>query len=185
LAGGFRAELTARLGTVAHLTVTQLERLEKHYELLCRWNERLNLTAISGELEIIERHYCESLFLGAHLPEGRLRVADIGSGAGFPGFPVAVLRPECQVSLIESHQRKSVFLKESSRGLGNVRVIAKRAEDVTEPFDWVICRAVRYSDIAATAARLAPEIALLTAQASEGALKLPWGTKRYLSIRAT
>src|ERR1017187_6190482 len=100
-----------------------------------RWNRSLNLTAIRSREEAIERHYCESLFLGARLPAGALRIADVGSGAGFPGFPVAVLRPECSVTLIESHKRKAVFLREASRTLPNVRVFAKRAEDVGERFD--------------------------------------------------
>ena len=104
--------------------------LEAHYRLLLLWNRTLNLSAITGLEEAVERHYCESLFLGAHLPPGSLAIVDIGSGAGFPGLPVAVLRPECSVTLIESHQRKAVFLREASRGLPGVRVVAKRAEDV-------------------------------------------------------
>src|SRR5580704_17440976 len=112
-----------------------------------RWNKTLNLTAIRNREEAIERHYCESLFLGARLPAGALRIADIGSGAGFPGLPVAVLRPDCSMTLIESHQRKAVFLREASRKVLNVRVLAKRAEDVDEEFDWVISRAVSYEDL--------------------------------------
>ena len=60
--------------------------LEAHYELLMRWNRKLNLTSIRRLEEAVERHYCESVFPGAHLPAGALRIADIGSGAGFPGF---------------------------------------------------------------------------------------------------
>jgi 16S rRNA (guanine(527)-N(7))-methyltransferase RsmG len=127
------------------LTGEQEAALEAHLDLLMRWNRTLNLTAIRNREEAIERHYCESLFLGAKLPAGRLRIADVGSGAGFPGFPVAVLRPECSVTLIESHQRKAVFLREASRKVPNVKVAAKRAEDVTEAFDWVISRAVSYA----------------------------------------
>ena len=103
----------------------------------------MNLTTVIRTLEeAIERHYCESLFLAAQLAGRRsCGVADVGSGAGFPGFPVAVLRPDCSVTLIESHQRKAVFLREASRGLPNVRVLANRAEDVTRQFDRVISRA--------------------------------------------
>ena len=81
--------------------------------------------------------------MGSRLPAGVLRIADVGSGAGFPGFPVAVLRPDCSVTLIESHQRKAVYLKEASRKLPNVRVLSKLAEDVAdigEEYDWVISR---------------------------------------------
>jgi 16S rRNA (guanine527-N7)-methyltransferase len=83
--------------------------LRAHFELLQRWNKSLNLTRIDS----VERNYGESLFLGRHLPPGPLRICDIGSGAGFPGFPVAVLRPDCEITLIEAHQRKAVFLKEA------------------------------------------------------------------------
>src|SRR5580693_8645036 len=121
-----------------------------------RWNQTVNLTAIRMREEAIERHYCESLFLGARLPAGALRIADVGSGAGFPGFPVAILRPECSVTLIESHQRKAVFLREASRAVPNVRVLAKRAEDVEETFDWVISRAVSYADLVPFLKKLAP-----------------------------
>jgi 16S rRNA (guanine(527)-N(7))-methyltransferase RsmG len=135
-----------------------LPELEAHYALLQRWNQKLNLTTEKS----LERHYGESLFLAEHLPPGSLRIADIGSGAGFPGFPVAVVRPDCQVTLIESHQRKAVFLKEASRRLPNVRVLAKRAEDVDESFDWVISRAVSYQDLSRSLKRLGPRAALLT-----------------------
>ena len=140
--------LRQRLAGVVELSPGQVEALETHYQLLLRWNRTLNLTSIKRMEEAVERHYCESLFLGAHLPQGHLRIADIGSGAGFPGFPVAVLRPDCSVTLIESHQRKAVFLREASRNLPNVRVLARRAEDVKEQFDWAISRAVSYKDLA-------------------------------------
>jgi len=131
--------------------------LKAHHELLQRWNKTLNLTRIDS----IERNYGESLFLGRHLPPGPLSICDIGSGAGFPGFPVAILRPDCQVTLIESHQRKAVFLKEVSRSVPNIRVLAKRAEDVHESFDWAISRAVSAEDLTPFLTRLAPNVALL------------------------
>src|SRR5207302_3813646 len=104
--------------------------------MMRRWNQVINLTRIEAVREIVDRHYAESLFLGAHLPPGPLSIADVGSGAGFPGFPIAVLRPGCRVSLIESHKRKAVFLKEASRSIRNVKVLAQRAEEVSEAFDW-------------------------------------------------
>src|SRR2546423_8657954 len=133
-------------------------QLAKHFDLLQRWNKVLNLTSVHGMEEIIERHYCESLFLAKHLPPGTLRVADIGSGAGFPGLPVAVLRPDCNVTLIESHQRKSVFLREASRDFPNVNVIAKRAESIDARFDWAVSRAVKYSDIEESASLIADQL---------------------------
>jgi 16S rRNA G527 N7-methylase RsmG len=102
-----------------------------------------------------------------------------------------VMRPDCSVTLIESHQRKAAFLKEASRDLANVRVLSKRAEDVAENFDWVLSRAVRYADIAGTLKKMGRSAELLTGevQASEligfewqEPIRLPWGDRRYLWI---
>ena len=139
------------------LNAEQIAQLARHQDLLARWNQKLNLVS-----QLEERHYLESLFLGSRLPQDPLRIADIGSGAGFPGYPVAVLRPDCNIALIESHQRKSVFLRDVSRETKNVRVLANRAEQVREKFDWVISRAVRYADIRKALQSLAPRVALLT-----------------------
>ena len=183
--------LRQRLAGVVELSAGQVEALEAHYQLLLRWNRTLNLTSIKRMEEAVERHYCESLFLGTHLPPGHLRIADIGSGAGFPGFPVAVLRPDCSVTLMESHQRKAVFLREASRNLPNVRVLARRAEDIEEPFDWAISRAVSYADLAPFLKNLAPSVDLLTGgeEAPEGIgfvwqspIPVPWGRQRFLRI---
>src|ERR1700682_5683540 len=111
---------------------------------MLRWNKTINLTRIERVEEAVDRHYAESLFLGSNLPPGRLSIADVGSGAGFPGVPIAILRPELSVFLIESHQRKAVFLKEATRGLPNVSVSSKRAEDLRQTFDWVVSRAVSW-----------------------------------------
>ncbi len=140
----------------------QAAQLEAHFELLTRWNQTLNLTRIRDRAEAIERLYNESLLVARHLPSGSLRIADIGSGAGFPGFPVAVVRPECSVTLIESHRRKAVFLREASRKLPNIKVFAGRAEESGESFDWAVSRAVSYADLGRVLARLAGHAALLT-----------------------
>src|ERR1017187_2918733 len=144
------------------LSAEQIAALEGHYETLVRWNRSMNLTSISDLEEAVERHYCESLFLAASLPPGPLRIVDVGSGAGFPGFPVAVLRPDCSVTLVESHQRKAVFLREVSRTLPSVRVLSKRAEAVGEQFDRVISRAVSYRDLTTSLKVLAESADLLT-----------------------
>ena len=205
-----------------HLSDDQIFQLEAHYRLLLAWNARMNLTTVTKLPDAAIRHYCESLFLAAHLTPGgvpgdpssptgllpansgegrhvrssgadvgsdpgfreapaslakplpaksaefwqalssvgdrnsdpRFRsaptsltnplpaksgeprqamssVADIGSGAGFPGIPIAIALPEYQVNLIESNQRKCAFLREASRTLPNVHVIAKRGEDIS------------------------------------------------------
>jgi 16S rRNA (guanine(527)-N(7))-methyltransferase RsmG len=183
--------LRERFAPIGELTAGQLAQLQKHYELLVRWNQRLNLTSLADEAEIVERHYCESLFLAIHLPPGVLSVADVGSGAGFPGFPVAIFRPACQVTLIESHQRKAVFLREASRDVSNVRILAKRAEDVQDRFDFAISRAVRLADIRDTIERLAPNRMVLAGEAEpiektgiewQKSIRLPWGEHRVLLV---
>ena len=189
--------LRARLAGIVELTPAQIELLQGHYELLVKWNQTLNLTRIESLEEAVERHYAESLFLASFLPPHRgnrtLRIADIGSGGGFPGLPVAVFRPDCSVTLIESHQRKAVFLKEASRNLPNVKVVAKRAEEVAldapeneGKFDIAISRAVSYADLAKPLKRLAASAYLLTGAedlpdkigfVSSKAIALPWAVK--------
>jgi 16S rRNA (guanine527-N7)-methyltransferase len=183
--------LSSRLASFRKLSDEQADQLRRHYDLLVRWNKVLNLTAIRTLEEAVERHYCESIFAAAHLPQGRLSIADLGSGAGFPGIPIAVVRPECSVTLIESHQRKAVFLREAARELANVRVIGRRAEDVSDRFDWVVSRAVRYSDIAEDLKRLGESVELLTGGVGlsdlpgfdwQAPVRLPWGQHRLLWI---
>jgi 16S rRNA (guanine(527)-N(7))-methyltransferase RsmG len=177
----FRDLLLARASPFCQLSSQQVDQLQDHYELMLRWNKTVNLTRIQRIEQVVDRHYGESLFLGSLLPPGELRVADVGSGAGFPGFPIAVLRPESSVTLIESHQRKAVFLKEASRGLCNIRVAPKRAEDLGEVFDWVVSRAVRWYEVEATAFRLASNVALLNQDALglDGQISsIPWDPAR-------
>ena len=192
----FAELLRERLGSIIELSPLQIQQLEKHFDLLNRWNRVLNLTSLKRPEEIVERHYCESLFLAAHLPPGPLRIGDIGSGAGFPGIPLAIAKPDCSVTLIESHQRKSVFLREVARELANVSVIPARAEEITETFDWVTSRAVRFSEIEELAAKLAPNVAILggSEALSENCftwnipIAVPWGERRKLwlgSLRST
>ena len=152
-------------------TFSQRTALEAHFELMLRWNAKLNLTRITDRAEAWERHYKESIFLANKLPPGPLKIADVGSGAGFPGIPIAVVRPECQVTLIESHQRKAVFLREATRDLSNVRVLAIRAESVTEQFDWIVSRAVAPAEVLKL--NFAPNVALLTGR---NEVSVPRGT---------
>src|SRR5436190_19106424 len=141
-------ELLAReFAPYGSLSPEQLDQLESHYELLLRWNAKLNLTRIDSVEEAARLHYCESLFLGRNLPAGPLWIVDIGSGAGFPGIPIAILRPDCSVTLVESHKRKGVFLSEAVRNLTNVKVITDRAENLKDKFDWLVSRAVAPRDV--------------------------------------
>jgi 16S rRNA (guanine527-N7)-methyltransferase len=173
------------------LPAQKIALLQAHYELLLRWNRAINLTSIKELGEIVERHYCESIFLGLHLPAKPVSIADIGSGAGFPGLPVAVLRPDCTVTLLESHQRKSVFLQEASRKLANVRVRSARAEEITERFDVAVSRAVSYQDLERSLDKLASFAILLSGEEAppeslgfvwDPPISLPWGNRRFLWI---
>ncbi len=170
----FKSLLELEFSPYGTLTGDQLILLEQHYQLLLRWNQKMNLTRITSLVDAVRYHYCESLYLAQSLPQGALRIVDIGSGAGVPGIPVAIYRPECEVHLVESHQRKAVFLNEAARNLSNTRIFAARAEDVRESYDWMISRAVRPEDVLKL--ELAPNIAVL---GTEGE-KLPWGESRAL-----
>jgi 16S rRNA (guanine527-N7)-methyltransferase len=187
----FAEALRERLVGLVELSSAQIEALETHYNLMVRWNKTLNLTKITDAREAVARHYAESLFLGVHLPAQILTIADIGSGPGFPGIPVAVLRPDCEVALIEAHQRKSVFLREVSRGMNNVRVISKRAEEVEDRFEWMISRAVSYEDLTGSIGSLCRASALLTGEEAPPAkwgwrwdpsIIVPGGRSRFLRI---
>ena len=144
------------------VTEEQATLLEAHYESLLRWNKVMNLTRMRSVKEAVQRHYCESLFLAGLLPSNVASLADIGSGAGFPGYPFAVVRPTCRVALIEANQRKAVFLQEVTRGMPNVRVFGVRAEDVEERFECVASRAVGYTELRKAAWKLGGRLALLT-----------------------
>jgi 16S rRNA (guanine(527)-N(7))-methyltransferase RsmG len=174
------------------LSALEISQLYIHYELLIRWNQRMNLTTVKPGPEMVIRHYCESLFFGAHLPgaEHKISVLVLGSGAGFPGIPIAVLRPSWQVTLVESSQRKAVFLQESSRHLANVSVLAQRMEDVSVSADWAVARAVDPQEVLLNIPHLAAKIGLMTGEddfsliRSESRIawaepvRLPWGDRR-------
>jgi len=123
-----------------------LSKLEKYLELLLRWNARMNLTAVREPREIIRRHFGESLFLAAHVPRGTLTALDHGSGAGFPGIPLALAHPELKVTLSESQAKKQAFLGEVVRALdlANCAVHRGRTEEMRKEdrFDLVVMRAV-------------------------------------------
>ncbi len=183
----FREKLKAKVSGFVALTDQHLAALERHYELMRHWNRVLNLTRIEDLDEVVERHYGESLFLATHLPKQSLRIVDIGSGAGFPGFPVAVIRPDCDVTLVEAHHRKAVFLKEAVRGMSGVHVAACRAEslvsDIGESaapaYDWMISRAVKWEDLGRL--DLAAHWMVLAGADIAGArIQLPWGSSRFL-----
>ena len=118
-----------------------VEELLDYLELLSRWNAAYNLTAVRDPLAMVTSHLLDSLAV-AHLVRGE-RLADIGSGAGLPGIPLAILAPERQVTLIDANGKKTRFLREAVRALRlvNVRIEAQRVENVRGEFDTVTARA--------------------------------------------
>ena len=152
------AHLLAPFLNDAKLANTQLTTISTYIDLLLRWNTRINLTAVRDPEEIVTRHFGESLFAALHLfpPENSRPhpgapgfasfakpgihgtadfsgLLDLGSGAGFPGIPIKLWAPHLHVTLIESNQKKAIFLREVCRAitLTDVNVIAARAEAYT------------------------------------------------------
>jgi 16S rRNA (guanine527-N7)-methyltransferase len=125
----------------------QVVLIQQYIRTLLRWNEKLNLTAIRDPLEILYRHFCESMFAAGAIPVDKGRLADIGSGPGFPGIPLKIIRPELELCLVESNIKKGTFLAEVVRELRltNTRVLISRYEELGEeiaPLDYVCARAV-------------------------------------------
>ena len=108
------------------------DKLIEYTALLAKWNRTYNLTSIRDPLTMVSHHLLDSLCVLPHLPlgDGAQRLADAGSGAGLPGIPLAVARPQWQVALVESNQKKAAFLRQAAieLGLGNVEVHAARVE---------------------------------------------------------
>ncbi len=168
-------------GPPAALNDAQLEQVSAYLDLLLRWNARINLTAVRDPESIVTRHFGESFFAARYLLSGsqesgvgsqgpdekpgsresgarsQRRAIDLGSGAGFPGLPLKIFAPGLALTLIESSQKKAVFLKEAVRTLAltGVDVFAGRAEDFAAAADLVTLRAVeRYERALGDAARL-------------------------------
>jgi 16S rRNA (guanine527-N7)-methyltransferase len=125
----------------------QVIYIQQYIRVLRHWNEKLNLTAIREPLEILYRHFCESMFAVRAIPLEQGRLADIGSGPGFPGLPIKILKPEIELFLVESNIKKGTFLAEVIRelGLNDARVLISRYEELGEelaPLDYVCSRAV-------------------------------------------
>jgi 16S rRNA (guanine527-N7)-methyltransferase len=191
------------------LTTNDLACISTYINLLIRWNARVNLTAIRDPEAIVTRHFGESLFAARQLfpsPSAfsassavkdfdfAQTLADLGSGAGFPGLPIKLWAPEIALTLIESNHKKTAFLREVARALTltNVNIQAVRAETLTPAaFDLVTLRAVeRFAAILPVAARLvAPggRLALLisSAQLDQARASLPhfsWTTPEPIPL---
>jgi 16S rRNA (guanine527-N7)-methyltransferase len=142
----FESALAAALSAfgIDALTGRQASQLAKHYSMLREWNRRINLTRIIEPGDAARLHYADSLFGGRFIESART-LLDIGSGAGFPAVPLAVLRPDAHVTALEANQKKALFLNEAKDALGltNFKVAPVRLEsfDLTK-FDLLMSRAL-------------------------------------------
>lgn len=140
--------LTALEKLGIQLNSTQIEQFSFYADLLVEWNEKVNLTSITDPQEIVIKHFIDSLTLGQFVKGHRL--ADIGTGAGFPGIPLKILQPEIQLFLVDSLAKRLDFLEVviDQLGLREVETVHSRAEDFgrnpkyRESFDRITSRAV-------------------------------------------
>ena len=168
----------------AVLSAAQLQSISTYIDILLRWNARINLTAIRDPEDIVPRHFGESLFAARHLypvtssvspvtPGVRVldSLADVGSGAGFPGLPIKLWVPQIALTLVESNHKKATFLREVARALTltDINIQTTRAETLAATFGTVTLRAVeRFETIlSAASALVAPKgrLALLISSA--------------------
>ena len=129
------------------VTDPQLASIARYLAVLKKWNQTIPLTSIEDDTEIVARHFGESMFAGSFFPLERGRLADVGSGGGFPGFPLKIVFPELQVTLVEPNMKKCAFLREAQGvlGISGVEVVRSRYEDFsTAPnlFDFICSRAL-------------------------------------------
>ena len=131
------------------ITDEELKKFEVYRELLKKWGKRINLTSILTDREIEEKHFFDSLlglvaFERTGVDVNGKRFCDVGSGAGFPGIPLAVLLKDSEFTLVEPRKKRCVFLEEVKRQLGlkNVSVQCSRVEEVSGNFDILTMRAV-------------------------------------------
>ena len=132
------------------LTENQYEQFQKYFELLAEWNEKMNLTAITDESGVALKHFADSLSLlnFVDIPQNS-SLADVGTGAGFPGVVLKIARPDIKLTLIDSLNKRLVFLGEVCAQLGiEAELIHSSAEDgardekLRESFDFAVSRAV-------------------------------------------
>jgi len=146
------ARIAELLNPFALLSESQLHSTSTYIDILQKWNARVNLTAIRDPEQIVIRHFGESYFSAQALldEDWSGTVVDLGSGAGFPGIPIAISRRKAAVTLIESNGKKAAFLGEvvGHLGLANVAVFCGRGEAFSKKADLVAMRAVESFEIA-------------------------------------
>ncbi|TMH31157.1 MAG: 16S rRNA (guanine(527)-N(7))-methyltransferase RsmG [Betaproteobacteria bacterium] len=125
-------------------------RLMAYLSLLRKWNRTHNLTAIVEPEKMITRHLLDSLSVVPHLPvKPKLRVADVGSGGGLPGIPLAICRPDWRLTLIDSNLKKAAFLCQAviELALANVEVVCARSESYRPPLAFEVAISRAYSSL--------------------------------------
>jgi 16S rRNA (guanine527-N7)-methyltransferase len=138
LIGGLQELGLETSDTVVSKFIVYLNELKK-------WNRTYNLTALKEDKEIVIKHFLDSLLYLKAIPEGAWSICDVGSGAGFPGVPLAIVRPELILTLVEPSRKKTAFLRNIRRvlSLSNLEVLEARIEDIQEKeFDIAVTRAL-------------------------------------------
>jgi 16S rRNA G527 N7-methylase RsmG len=193
----FRALVATRMLGICEVEDDALGKLARHHELFDRWNQRNDRTAVRDTGEAVEQHYCEGIFVAAHVPRGTLSIADIGSGLGFPGAVIAAVHPRISVHLVETNLDKALFLRDSTRGWPNVKVRSARASNLPDHFDLLVARGMSPKSIVELMPKLSSAALILTTAAEaellqdqavlehstlsvEPPLPLPWMEKRLL-----
>ena len=131
------------------LDESKAQALKEYKELLVEWNEKMNLTAITEDYEVIIKHFVDCLEC-THLITNEKKIIDVGTGAGFPGMPLAIYYPQIEFTLLDGLNKRLIFLEEvvNKLGLKNVKIVHARAEEAArneeyfESFDAVVSRAV-------------------------------------------
>jgi 16S rRNA (guanine527-N7)-methyltransferase len=129
------------------LSTGQIAQIRDYVLLLLKWNQSVSLTSVVDPVEIVARHFGESMFISCRIPVKNCRLADLGSGAGFPGLALKIVAPTLRIRLIESNKKKCAFLSEVVRSLKmeNVEVMPLRFNEIRTPVDFaeiVTARAV-------------------------------------------
>ena len=127
-----------------------IDAFETYFDLLISWNDKINLTAITDENGVLYKHFLDSLSLMKYTDLAGMKILDVGTGAGFPGIPLAIMNPDAEFVLLDSLNKRITYLNEviNSLGLTNVKCFHGRAEDFAykkdfrESFDIVVSRAV-------------------------------------------
>ena len=146
----FNEGLLEKASTIGvRFSVEQMDKFYKYMNLLIEWNEKINLTAIIEPNEIILKHFIDSITILKDIKDGSI-VVDVGTGAGFPGIPLSIMNPTLKITLVDSLNKRLIFLQEviNELDLKNVELVHARAEEFgrnkkyREKFDVATSRAV-------------------------------------------